>query len=545
MSFRNGIGPSVRRIIGLKSMLLAAGLLAAGAGLAAGPAAAETTIIRGMGPTIGTLDPQLNFLANEGWIQDDMYEGLTAQDEKGDIIPGAAEKWEMSDDGLTYTFHLRDGLKWSNGDPLVAQDFVNGVVRTVTASTASDKAYIFCSTIAISGVCDYTEKKETDPKGLGITAPDDKTVVVKLDKPAPYALIYFGSYYGAPLHKPSFDKFGAAFVKPENIVSNGAYHMTENVPQSHVTLVKNPNYWDAANVKIDKVIYQITEDNKTAVKLFKAGQLDVGVDIPADDVANLQKEFGAEMHVTPYLETDYMSFNIKKPPFDNIKIRQALSTAIDRDTLINKVIKGGYVVNCGYVVPLSDYKPARVPECDMDKDTRVKTAKALLAEGMKEAKIKKLSLTIESTNDDTNKKMAETVALMWKRTLGVDAKVNAQERDAWLDAFNGMKWDVFNDDLVGDFAGPESYLSYIDPRGGVYGWESKDYENLWDKAMLAADKQTRYGLLAQAEKLYLDQYISTPMTAAPARDLVRKTIGGWVDNVGASHPTRFMTISDK
>jgi oligopeptide transport system substrate-binding protein len=545
MSFRNGIGPSVRRIIGLKSMLLAAGLLAAGAGLAAGPAAAETTIIRGMGPTIGTLDPQLNVLANEGWIQDDMYEGLTAQDEKGDIIPGAAEKWEMSDDGLTYTFHLRDGLKWSNGDPLVAQDFVNGVVRTVTASTASDKAYIFCSTIAISGVCDYTEKKETDPKGLGITAPDDKTVVVKLDKPAPYALIYFGSYYGAPLHKPSFDKFGAAFVKPENIVSNGAYHMTENVPQSHVTLVKNPNYWDAANVKIDKVIYQITEDNKTAVKLFKAGQLDVGVDIPADDVANLQKEFGAEMHVTPYLETDYMSFNIKKPPFDNIKIRQALSTAIDRDTLINKVIKGGYVVNCGYVVPLSDYQPARVPECDMDKDTRVKTAKALLAEGMKEAKIKKLSLTIESTNDDTNKKMAETVALMWKRTLGVDAKVNAQERDAWLDAFNGMKWDVFNDDLVGDFAGPESYLSYIDPRGGVYGWESKDYENLWDKAMLAADKQTRYGLLAQAEKVYLDQYISTPMTAAPARDLVRKTIGGWVDNVGASHPTRFMTISDK
>jgi oligopeptide transport system substrate-binding protein len=531
-----------RQAIAFKSALLGAALFAAGAMLAS-PASAETTIIRGMGPTIGTLDPQLNFLANEGWIQDDMYEGLTAQDASGNIIPGAAEKWEMSDDGLTYTFHLRDGLKWSNGDPLVAQDFVNGIVRTVDAKTASDKAYIFCSTIAITGVCDYTSKKESDPSKLGISAPDAKTVVVKLDKPAPYALIYFGSYYGAPLHKPSFDKFGAAFIKPENIVSNGAYHMTENVPQSHVTLVKNPNYWDAASVKIDKVIYQITEDNKTAVKLFKAGQLDVGVDIPADDVVNLQKEFGAQMHVTPYLQTDYLSFNLKKPPFDNIKIRQALSTALDRDTLINKVIKGGYVVNCGYVVPLSDYKAPRVPECDMDKDTRAKTAKALLAEGMKEAKIKKLSLTIESTNDDTEKKMAETVALMWKKTLGVDAKVNAQERDAWLDAFNGMKWDVFNDDLVGDFAGPETFLSYIDPRGGVYGWQSKDYENLWDKAMLASDKDTRYGLLAQAEKLYLDQYVSTPMAAVPNRDLVRNTVGGWVDNVGASHPTRFMTIS--
>ncbi|HVZ00043.1 MAG TPA: peptide ABC transporter substrate-binding protein [Dongiaceae bacterium] len=545
MSFCNGNRPSVRRAAALnsaKSALFGAVLVAAGAALAAS-ASAESTLVRGMGPTIGTLDPQLNFLANEGWIQDDMYEGLTAQDASGNIIPGAADKWELSDDGLTYTFHLRDGLKWSNGDPLVAQDFVNGVVRTVDPATASDKAYIFCSTIAVTGVCDFTAKKTSDPTKLGISAPDAKTVVVKLDKPAPYALIYFGSYYGAPLHKPSFDKFGAAFIKPENIVSNGAYHMAENVPQSHVTLVKNPNFWDAANVKIDKVVYQITEDNKTAVKLFKSGQLDVGVDIPADDVLNLQKEFGDEMHVTPYLETDYFSFNIKVPPFDNINIRKALSTALDRDTFINKVIKGGYVVNCGYVVPLPDYKGARVPECDMDQATRIKTAKALLAQGMKEANIKKLSFTIESSNDDTQKKIAETAALMWKKALGVDVKVNAQERDAWLDAFNGGKWQVFNDDLVGDFAGPETFLAYIDPRGGVYGWESKEYEDLWDKAMLAADKQQRYALLAQAEKVFLDQYTSTPLDAAPSRDLVSKKISGWVDNVGASHPTRFMTIS--
>src|SRR3982751_3705571 len=126
------------------------------------PASAETVLKRGMGPTIGTLDPQLNFLANEGWIQDDMYEGLVAQDAKGELIPGAAEKWELSDDGLTYTFHLRNGLKWSNGDPLVAQDFVNGVIRTIDPASASDKAYIFCSTIAIAGACDFTAKKLTD-----------------------------------------------------------------------------------------------------------------------------------------------------------------------------------------------------------------------------------------------------------------------------------------------------------------------------------------------------------------------------------------------
>jgi oligopeptide transport system substrate-binding protein len=542
MSFRIGNSPSARRIAGFKSALLGAALFAAGAVLAV-PASADSVLTRGIGQTIGTLDPQINFLANEGWIQDDMYEGLTATDATGAIIPGAAEKWELSDDGLTYTFHLRDGLKWSNGEPLVAQDFVNGIVRTVDPATASDKAYIFCSTIAITGVCDFTAKKTSDPTKLGISAPDAKTVVVKLDKPAPYALIYFASYYASPLHKPSFDKFGAAFIKPENIVSNGAYHMTENVPQSHVTLVKNPNYWDAANVKIDKVIYQITEDDKTAVKLFKAGQLDITVDLPSDQIEPLKKELGDEVHVSPYLQTDYISFNIKKPPFDNEKIRQALSTAIDRDTLINKVVKGGYVVNCGYVIPLSDYPAPKVPECDMNKIERVAKAKALLLAGMAEAKVKKISVTIESTDNETEKKMAETIALMWKKTLGVDAKVNAQEHDAWLDTFNAMKWDAFNDDLVGDFAGPESFLSYIDPRGGVYGWESQEYQDLWDKAMLAADKTQRYALLAKAEKLFLDQYVAAPVAAVPNRELVRKTISGWVDNVGASHPTRFMTIS--
>ena len=525
------------------SAVLAAAATFSAAALVTGPASAETLLTRGIGQTIGTLDPQINFLANEGWIQDDMYEGLTATDAKGDIIPGAADKWEMSDDGLTYTFHLRDGLKWSNGDPLVAQDFVNGVVRTVDPATASDKAYIFCSTIAITGVCDFTAKKTSDATKLGINAPDAKTVVIKLDKPAPYALIYFASYYCSPLHKPSFDKFGAAFIKPENIVSNGAYHMTENVPQSHVTLVKNPNFWDAANVKIDKVIYQITEDDKTAVKLFKANQLDVTVDLPSEQIDSLKKELGDEVHISPYLQTDYFSFNLKKPPFDNAKIRQALSMALDRDALINKVVKGGYVVNCGYVIPLSDYPAPQVPECKMEKAARIAQAKALLAAGMAEAKVKKVSLTIESTDNETEKRMAEGAALMWKKTLGVDAKVNAQEHDAWLDTFNKMNWTVFNDDLVGDFAGPESFLSYIDPRGGVYGWESKDYENLWDKAMGAADKQQRYALLSQAEKLFLDQYVVAPIAAVPNRELVRKTISGWYDNVGASHPTRFMSIA--
>jgi oligopeptide transport system substrate-binding protein len=514
--------------------------------LGSSPAAAETVLKRGIGSTIGTLDPQVNFLTYEGWIQDDMYEGLVTPGPDGEPLPGAAEKWDISDDGLTYTFHLRDGLKWSNGEPLVAQAFVDAVARTLDPATASDKNYIFSSTISVVGAADYMSadnKGKRDPKTLGISAPDDKTVVIKLDKPAPYMLYLMNAFYMAPLHKASLEKFGKDFIKPENIVSNGAYHMSENVPQSHVTLVKNPNYWNAANVKIDTVTYTITEDDNTAIKLFKAGGQDITYDIPSDQVEALKKEFGDQVHVTNSTETVYFSFSMTKPPFNNIKVRQALSMAIDRDTLVNKVIKGGYVLNCGYVIPVPGYDAPKVQECGMDKAERVAKAKALFKEGMAEAKMDKLSLKIESTSNATTKKIAETAAVMWKQTLGVDATVNAQDRDAWIAVFNAGTWDVFMDDLVGDFAGPETFLAYVDPRAEAgYNWQSKDFEALYDKAMGLTDKAERYKVLAQAEKLVLDSYVHAPVAAAPNRSLVRANIKGWVDNPAGWHGTQYMSM---
>jgi oligopeptide transport system substrate-binding protein len=510
------------------------------------PASGEKVLRRGIGATIGTLDPQVNFLAYEGWIQDDMYEGLVIAGPDGEPIPGAAEKWDISDDGLTYTFHLRDGLKWSDGSPLQAQAFVDAVARTLLPETASEKNYIFTSTISVTGAAAYTDpenKDARDPKTLGISAPDDKTVVIKLDKQAPYMLYLMNSFYMAPLHKPSFEKFGKDFIKPENIVSNGAYHMLENVPQSHVTLVKNPNYWNAANVKIDKVTYIITENDATAIKLFKTGEQDITYDIPSDQLDSLKQELGDQVHTTNSTETVYFSFNITKPPFDNLKVRQALSMAIDRDTLVNKVVKGGYVVNCGYVIPVPGYDAPKVPECGMDKAAREEKAKALFKEGMAEAKMDQLTLKIEASNNSAMSKFAETAAVMWKQTLGINATVNAQDRDAWLSAFTAGGWDVFMDDLVGDFAGPETFLAYMDPRADAgYNWKSPEYEKLYDQAVAITDAAERHKVLAQAEKVLLDSYLTAPIAAAPLRHLVRSNVKGWVDNPPDWHGTQFMSI---
>jgi len=499
---------------------------------------------RGIGATIGTLDPHINFLAWEGWILDDAYEGLVANDAGGAVIPGAAEKWDISDDGLTYTFHLRDGLKWSNGDALKAQDFVDGIVRTIDPATASDKAYIFTSTIRVAGAQDFVDGKSKDSKTVGVSAPDDKTVVLKLDAPAPHALFVLGSFYAPPLHKASLEKFGKDFIKPGNIVSNGAYILTENVPQSHVTLEKNPNYWDAANVKINKVVYRVTEDDSTAIKLWRAGELDTTADIPTAQIDGLKGEFADEVHISASTETNYMSFNITKPPFDNVKLRQALSMAIDRDTLVNKVVKAGYVVNYGYSVPIPGYDAPKIAEATMSNEDRVAKAKALYAEAGF-GPDKPVSLTIESSNNEVYKKQAETVAVMWKQVLGVDAKVNAQDRDGWLAAFNSGGWDVFNDNLIGDFPGPETYLAYMDPRAEVgYHWKSPAFEAAFDKAMPLTDQKERWKVLAEAEKALLEDYLVAPIASSPNRHLITKKLQGWVDNPADVHATRFMSFAE-
>ncbi len=529
---------------GLGKALLGAALLAAS--LAATPASAETVLTRGFGASPDTLDPHMNFGAREGWIQDDIFEGLTAGNEKGEMVPGAAEKWESSDDGLTWTFHLRDGLKWSNGDPLVAQDFVNGVIRQLDPKTASPRAYYFSSLIPLVGGQEFIDAADKgDPKTVGISAPDDKTIVLKLKAPQPNLLLLVESYHIPPLHKPSFDKYGADFIKPENIVSNGAYMMTENVPQSHVTLVKNPNYWNAANVKIDKVVYAVTEDDQTELKRYKAGELDTTNEVPSDQLDALKAEAGGELRITPYLESQYISFNVTKAPFDNIKVRQALAIGIDRQVLQDKILKAGYQANCGYSPPNDPrYQQPQVPECNMTAAERSEKGKALLAEAGF-GPDNPLKVTIESSTDNTSKKMAEGIALMWKQYLGVDAKVNAQEFQAWMNTFYAGGWDVLNDNLIGDMPGPESHLIYMRPSAeSGYNWKNDEYENLMNKASEQADLAKRYEYLAQAEKVLLDYYLVTPLDVTTSRHLVKPKVKGWEDNILDTHPSKLMSIEN-
>lgn len=512
---------------------------------AAGPALAETGVLdRGIGSEWSSLDPQVNFDAAAGLILMDAYEGLVVYGPGGGVLPGAAESWTASEDGKTYTFTLREELKWSNGDPIKAQEFVDSVFRTLDPATVSEKGYYFYSVVKIKGAEAIANGEAKDASGLGVAAPDDRTVVIEMETPAPHILNIMGAFQIPPLHGPSYAANGAAgFVDPAKLVSNGAYVITEVVPQSHVLLEKNPNYWDAANVKIEKVKYHVTEDVSTEFKRFQAGEIDVTYDIPVNQLEELKTTMPDSLFISPSTETTYYSFNLTRPELQDVNVRTALSWAIDRELLQDKIVKGGAIPSYSYAGGFDpDYKGPMMPGAEMAQDDREAKAKELMA-AAGFGPDNPLKLTIVTTVAEDRVRLAQGVALMWKQVLGVEATVEPQERKAWLDTFYAGTWDVFADNLVGDFAGAETFLAYMRPSAEPgYNWVKPEYDAQMDVAATMPDKASRDAELAKAEKILLDDVIFAPIAIEPSRILVSPKVKGWVPSAAGYYNSQYLTL---
>jgi ABC-type oligopeptide transport system substrate-binding subunit len=529
-----------------------AALLGAGAflGLIGGtvfpvvPAFAEgTTLVEGIGDQWQSLDPQYSSASKDAQILGDLYEGLVGLDAAGKPAPGAAESWDISPDGLTYTFHLRAGLKWSNGDPLTAQDFVNGVERQLNPDTASYKAYYLFTQLPITGAGDYNAKQNTDFSAVAFKATDDRTILMHLDRPNPYALQLLNYYYISPLHAPSWKAYGADFVSAEHFVGNGAYMLKELAPNSHALLVKNPNYWDAANVKVEAINYAVTEDVNTEFKQFQAGQIDITWDIPTDRMEEIKKQYGAQLHIAPYAGTDYISFNTQKAPLSDIRIREALALAIDRDVVVNKVAKSGERIISSFVPPLDPSYPSLKPK-DFTDDQKAK--EALARKLMAEAGYgpgKPLTISYYCTADDLHKKETEAISIMWQTKLGVVSRIKLEDSDTLYADFSKLEWDAYCDGLVGDYAGAEPFLVYrTEAAGAGYPWKNDAFEAAMAKATEENDLAKRKEILAQAEQALLDDYPLAPLLQESKRNLIAARVTGWVDNPIGYHLTKFLEL---
>ncbi len=379
------------------------------------------------------------------------FKGLVMQDQKADLIPGAAESWTVSDDGLVYTFKLREGGTWSDGSPVTADDFVYSFRRLEDPATAPNTPP--CSTS--SRAPRRSTPARASRRTWRVKAIDPSTLEVTLKAPTPYFLEMLTHQSAYPVNKASIDKLGADWIKPGNLVSNGAYTLAEFVPNDHIKLVKNPKFFDAANVKIDVVNYIPTEDRSTAIKRFEAGELDSNDDIPTEQLAELKAKFGDQLKIGPYLGTYYYSIKTDKEPWSNPKLREAISMAIDRDFLAEKVWQNAMMPGYSMVPPgIEGYTPAVANYADMSQIDREEEAEKILQE-LGYGPDKPLKMEIRFNTSENHKNTAVAIQEQLK-PLGIEVSlINTDTKTHYAHLEQKGDFDVARAGWIADYKDPE------------------------------------------------------------------------------------------
>ena len=515
------------------------------AGLAAGaavPAAAETVLRRPAAAEPETLDPVKTSSADDFAIDMDLFQPLVGRDADQNLVPGAAQRWEVSDDGLAYSFHLRPDGRWSNGDPVTADDFVYALRRTLMPGTAA--ADISPLSHIVNAV-EINAGRETDAAKLGVAAPDPLTLRIRLTEPQATLPLYLSAVYGMPLHRASFEKWGDAWTRPGNLVGNGPYRLESWVPNSEIVLVRNSYFPDAAAIDVDQVHYMVSDNIETGLKRYLAGEMD-WAGVPPPKLPWARENRPAELRTGRVLGVGYLFFNLKKGPFaDHPKLREALSLAVDRETLADKVDARGEHPAYGWVAPvIAGYRPATYAWRDMAMAARIERARALLAEeGYGPGH--PLSLTISYPTRDESRKTLLAIASMWKAALGVEAKLANQEWRVFIAAVEQRDFEIGllgrNSELKDPGILLEPFLGNAGDNSDG-GYANPAFDALVSEGERAADTATRFGLLERAEAVMLADYPVIPLSYSAVNRLVSPRISDWRDD-DAYPQTRFIRLA--
>jgi len=503
-------------------------------GRAVAPMAAAadlTTLRRGNGPEPDTVDPQLARTDGAFNVLRDAFEGLTAIGPAGEAVPAAAESWTVSADGLEYTFRLRAGLRWSNGDALRAADYVAGLRRLVTPATASPYAQ-FIEPVLNATAISRGEKK---PGELGVSAPDDRTIVVRLQNPAPYLTGLLAQPPTFPLHSASLAANGANYARPGKLVSNGAFSLEDWVVGSKIVLRRNRHYWNDRATHLERVEFVHVADPGDEFRQYRAGQIDVSYVVPPPQFAWIKANLGAELHVSPQLSVYYYGFNLTRPPFkDNPGLRRALSLVVDREKLTGAVTGVGEAAAYGWVPRgVANYTPQQFDYATRPYAERVAEARALYAKaGYGPSHPLKVELRYNS--GEVHNRLAVAIAAMWKETLGVETALYAEEFRALLQSIQARRdTQVFRSSWVGDFNDAYSFAQLLQSSFGINltGYSNPHYDELLGAAVREADRARRRALLEEAERVMLADQPLLPIYFYVNKHLVKPYVHGWSDNV--------------
>ena len=501
---------------------------------------AEVVFNRGNSADPESLDPHKTSTVYEAHILRDLFMGLTIHNAKAEVEPGAAESWTISPDGKVYTFKLRAGATWSDGSPVTANDFVFSWQRVVDPATAAEYAYMLAPVVNAEDVTAGKKK----PAELGVKAVDDMTFEVTLNAPTPYLLEMLTHQATYPVSKANVEKFGADFVKLGNMVSNGAYVLAEFVPNDHVKAVKNDKFYDAANVKIDTVNFIPTEDRSTAMKRFEAGELDSNDDIPTEQLTDLKAKFGEQVHLGPYLGTYYYVYKIGKAPWDNVKLRHAISEAIDRDYLAEKVWQNTMIPAYSFVPPgISGYETRTTEYAEMSQIDREDAAKKVLAE-LGYGPDKPLKMEIRYNTSENHKNTAVAIQEQLK-PLGIEVTLlNTDTKTHYGHLEQHGDFDVARAGWIADYKDPANFLDLCKTgTGNNYAqYSNKDYDDLMAAGAAAPSPEERMKKLSDAEAIGVARDLCVlPLLYYGFHTVVSSKLKGWQDNVMDVHPSRFLS----
>ena len=437
-----------------------------------GETLAETQVFRmRLLDSIPSLDPQLMEDVTGFAFARDLFEGLLNQDADGNLVPGVAESWSANETNDVYTFNLRQNAKWSNGDPVTAHDFVYAWQRSVDPELGSPYAW-YVDLMSIENASQILAG-ELDKSELGVRAVDDYTFEVRLTSPLPYfaSMTVLATVF--PVHQAAVEAHGAEWTRPENMVSNGAYVLKEWVVNERTVRERNPQYWNDAATIIDRVETQVINDENVAYTRYLAGELDMTA-VPSGQFKRLEKERPDETLSLPYLGSYYYSFNMSDSgpePFKDVRVRKALSYAIDRSVITENILQGGQhpaynvtpLATAGFVDPKTEY-------ASWTQEERDAKAKELLAEAGFGAD-NPLKFDLLYNTSETHKKIATAITAMWSQKLGVEAVPTNMEWKTMLETARNGNFDMVRYAWIGDYNEASTFLD-LHRTGGAQNWAS-------------------------------------------------------------------------
>ncbi|MDH5275463.1 MAG: peptide ABC transporter substrate-binding protein [Gammaproteobacteria bacterium] len=507
------------------------------------PALAGTSIHRTSGAEPPSLDPTQGSGSMAAPMLSDMVEGLVGRGPSKKPEPASAGSWAVSPDGLVWTFRLRPGLQWSDGTRLTAEDFVYSYRRLLDPASAASNAGLF---LALKNARRIIQK-QMPPDALGVRAPDSRTVVMELEYPVPYFLQILTNTQAVPVPRHVIEKLGRDWTRPGSLVSNGPYVLAERVPQSYVKLVKNPRYRDAGSVRIDEVFWHPTQDLGAAFRRFRAGEMDVVLNVAPDDLGWIRENQPDALHTGPIHATYLLVLNVARKPLDDVRVRRALSLAIDRDAIANQLLKTGVRPAWSFVSPgIGGYPGLTTPEEGMPKAKRLAEARRLLDEAGY-GPDNPLTLPLVYDTQEENRKIMVAIGGMWQ-AVGVRAEISNVEFGALLGALRSKNYAVVRSSTFSLYDDPMAFLQQFGSQSPTNwaGWTNPRYDQLLMQSNAApeaaADGVTRTKLLQDAEALLNGEQPVIPIYYYQGKALVAPRVKGWWDGAIGTPPSRFLSV---